>query len=169
MPESHLRASDADRAAVADVLAAHMSSGRLTVEEYDERLAQAWSARTYGELAPLTADLPAPAPRPADEPVDRPAAAACAPWWGHGWYGSFGPRTGGSSVRDAWRSWAVTALVVVGIWVMSMVGSGDWVYPWPVWVIGPWGAVLLAQTLGGRGEERPAVVAPDRHQLSGRG
>ena len=45
MPEPHLRAADADRAAVATVLGEHMAAGRLTVDEYDERLA----ARLRGE------------------------------------------------------------------------------------------------------------------------
>ncbi len=40
MPEPHLRAADADRAAVATVLGEHMSAGRLTLDEYDERLAR---------------------------------------------------------------------------------------------------------------------------------
>ena len=39
MPEPHLRAADADRAAVATQLGEQMSAGRLTVAEYDERLA----------------------------------------------------------------------------------------------------------------------------------
>ena len=59
MPEPHLRAADTDRAAVATVLGQHMSAGRLTVDEYDERLARAYAAKTYGELDELTADLPA--------------------------------------------------------------------------------------------------------------
>ena len=50
MPEPHLRAADTDRAAVATVLGEHMAAGRLTVAEYDERLARAYAARTYGEL-----------------------------------------------------------------------------------------------------------------------
>lgn len=58
MPEPHLRAADADRAAVATALGQHMSAGRLSVEEYDERLARAYAAKTYGELDALTADLP---------------------------------------------------------------------------------------------------------------
>ena len=61
MPEPHLRAADADRAAVATQLGEQMSAGRLTVAEYDERLARAYAARTYGELEALTADLPRPA------------------------------------------------------------------------------------------------------------
>src|SRR3954454_22498795 len=58
MPEPHLRAGDTDRAAVATVLGRHMADGRLTVAEYDERVARAYAARTYGDLAELTADLP---------------------------------------------------------------------------------------------------------------
>lgn len=76
MPEPHLRASDADRAAVADVLGQHMSSGRLTVAEYDDRLARAYASRTYGELIELTADLPAAHPGPTAAPE---AASAVRP------------------------------------------------------------------------------------------
>jgi hypothetical protein len=45
MPEPHLRASDADRAVVAEMLGTHMSAGRLTVAEYDERLTRTYAAR----------------------------------------------------------------------------------------------------------------------------
>jgi len=53
-----LRASDADREAIAERLRAAAGEGRLTLEEADERLAAAYAARTVAELAPLTADLP---------------------------------------------------------------------------------------------------------------
>ena len=73
MPEPHLRAADADRAAVAAVLGQHMSAGRLTMDEYDERLARAYAAKTYGELDQITADLPRPRSGPAPgRPVPRP-------------------------------------------------------------------------------------------------
>ena len=68
MPESHLRAGDTDREAVAAALGTHMAAGRLTLAEYDERLAQAYAARTFGELAELTADLPALTPWRAARP-----------------------------------------------------------------------------------------------------
>ncbi|HKN99947.1 MAG TPA: DUF1707 domain-containing protein, partial [Pseudonocardiaceae bacterium] len=55
-----IRASDADRTVVADRLRAALDEGRLTLSEYDERLRLAYAAVTYGDLAPLTADLPAP-------------------------------------------------------------------------------------------------------------
>ena len=54
-----MRASSADRERAVDVLKAGFAEGRLTQDEYNDRMGQAYSARTYGELAMLTADLPA--------------------------------------------------------------------------------------------------------------
>ena len=54
-----LRASDADRDRAAAVLGGAMATGRLTSAEYAERLDAAYAAKTLGDLAPLTRDLPA--------------------------------------------------------------------------------------------------------------
>ncbi|MEU6649268.1 DUF1707 domain-containing protein [Streptomyces sp. NPDC046900] len=54
-----LRASDADRERVAEVLRDALAEGRLDMEEFEERLETTYKARTYGELAPITRDLPA--------------------------------------------------------------------------------------------------------------
>jgi hypothetical protein len=54
-----MRASSADRERAVDVLKAGFAEGRLTQDEYNDRMGRAYSARTYGELATLTADLPA--------------------------------------------------------------------------------------------------------------
>ena len=56
---SELRASHDDRDRVVELLRVSAGDGRLTTEELDERLEQAMTARTYGELARLVADLPA--------------------------------------------------------------------------------------------------------------
>jgi hypothetical protein len=53
-----LRASHADRDRVVEQLRIAAGDGRLTAEELDERLEAALTARTYRELAALTADLP---------------------------------------------------------------------------------------------------------------
>ncbi len=53
-----LRASDADREHVAERLRKAASEGRLLAEELEQRLGAALTARTYGELDPLVADLP---------------------------------------------------------------------------------------------------------------
>jgi DUF1707 SHOCT-like domain/Domain of unknown function (DUF4190) len=55
----HMRASDADRERALDVLRAGFAEGRLSREELDIRQAQVLAARSCGELAALTADLPA--------------------------------------------------------------------------------------------------------------
>jgi Domain of unknown function (DUF1707)/Domain of unknown function (DUF4190) len=55
----HLRASDADRERAIDVLKAGYAEGRLTWEELGSRQARAHAARTYRDLAAVTADLPA--------------------------------------------------------------------------------------------------------------
>ena len=150
MPEPHLRAADADRAAVATVLGRHMADGRLTVDEYDERLARAYAARTYGELDQLTADLPSgERPRPV-EPARRARpeiTGACGPLPG--------PWNRGGHTGHAWASWLRTALIVLVIWAVTSFASGGLLYFWPIWVIGPWGAILLSQTLtGGRYDHR---------------
>jgi hypothetical protein len=60
---SSLRASDADRDAIAERLRAAAVEGRLEPDELEERLHRALRARTYGDLRRLVADLPAPARR----------------------------------------------------------------------------------------------------------
>src|SRR3984893_17561382 len=54
-----LRASHADRDQVVELLRVAAGDGRLSSEELDDRLERALTARTYAELAALTADLPA--------------------------------------------------------------------------------------------------------------
>ncbi|GAA1100591.1 DUF1707 SHOCT-like domain-containing protein [Kitasatospora arboriphila] len=57
--EADLRCSDADRERVADLLRDAYAEGRLTVEEHSERIEAAYAAKTFGDLVPLTRDLPA--------------------------------------------------------------------------------------------------------------
>jgi hypothetical protein len=153
MPEPHLRAADADRAAVAAALGQHMSAGRLTLEEYDERLTRVYAAKTYGELDKLTDDLPktgrertpARAQTPAPAPAHSGGPCQPAAMYGHGH----------SDVQSSWRAWASTGLIVLTIWAISSIAATEFLYFWPIWVIGPWGAVLLARTItGGGGRDR---------------
>ncbi len=53
-----MRCSTADRERAIDVLKAAFAEGRLDMDEYADRVGKAHAARTYGELAALTADLP---------------------------------------------------------------------------------------------------------------
>jgi cobalamin biosynthesis protein CbiG len=56
--DARIRASDADRDHVVSLLQEHHAAGRLTAEEFGERLEAALRARTLGELDELLADLP---------------------------------------------------------------------------------------------------------------
>jgi hypothetical protein len=68
----HMRAAHADREQVIAVLKAAFVQGRLTKDELEARAARTFAAKTYAELAELTADIPA---SPAD-PAWLPAPAA---------------------------------------------------------------------------------------------
>jgi hypothetical protein len=65
----HLRASHTDRERVIDTLKAAFVQGRLTKDELDQRVGQAFASKTYAELAALSADLPAGPARPPSRPA----------------------------------------------------------------------------------------------------
>ena len=86
----HLRASHADREQVIGTLKVAFVQGRLTKDELDVRAGQAFAARTYADLAALTADLPAglaparPLRQPATPPARRPVKKVLT--WGACWF-----------------------------------------------------------------------------------
>jgi hypothetical protein len=59
-----IRASDAERDAVVERLSQHAATGRLTLDELEQRIGLAYGAKTRGDLAKLTADLPEAAATP---------------------------------------------------------------------------------------------------------
>ena len=60
--DDRIRASDTDRDRVTARLRDHFAEGRLTPGELDERISAALSARTFGDLRRVVADLPGPIP-----------------------------------------------------------------------------------------------------------
>ncbi|TDD50286.1 DUF1707 and DUF2154 domain-containing protein, partial [Kribbella antibiotica] len=70
-PALRRRVSDAEREEVADVLRDAAGEGRLSYLELEERLETLYTSKTYGELVPLTADLP--------NGLAQPTAPAAAP------------------------------------------------------------------------------------------
>ncbi|MFC9507412.1 DUF1707 domain-containing protein [Streptomyces sp. NPDC057002] len=92
-----LRASDADRERVAEVLRDALAEGRLDMAEFEERLDATYQARTYGELVPITRDLPAAG-------VTVPAVSLSKdPATGSGWSGRIVSGEGSST-------WAVAVM-----------------------------------------------------------
>jgi uncharacterized membrane protein len=72
-----MRAATADRDRTVDVLKAAFAEGRLSQDEYNDRMSQAHTARTYGELMALTGDLPAgPVPLPMQPAWQMPVRSA---------------------------------------------------------------------------------------------
>lgn len=130
MDESRLRAGDADRDATITVLREAFAEGRLTQAEFDERLDEAHSARTFAELEQLTADLPK-----ASQEVARAEEKAA---------------KGRKSLRSAWASWLGVGILVNIIWFATAINEGPAPNYWPIWVIGPWGGVLLIATLNSK-------------------
>ncbi|WP_213450280.1 DUF1707 SHOCT-like domain-containing protein [Rhizomonospora bruguierae] len=126
MNRDGLRAGDEDRRRVADRLRGALTDGRLTLPEYDDRVRDVFTARTFGHLSRLVADLPAePAPPAAVPPRRLPLALAV-----------------------IWTVWAAVLAVNVTFWVLASVSSHRAIYPWPIWVAGPSGAALLVATIG---------------------
>ena len=128
--DPNIRASDADRDRTASLLREHLSAGRLTPEEFNDRLDRAFAAKTVGEIDTLLSDLPGiDLYRLPDAALTRyPRQAKDTP-----------PRRSGRgrAWRAAWGAWFTAVLICFVVWGLS--GRG---YVWPLWVAGPWGAVL---------------------------
>lgn len=62
MATADIRVSNTERDAAVEGLAEHLSTGRLDLDEYEDRCGRATAARTRGELEALFVDLPAPHP-----------------------------------------------------------------------------------------------------------
>ncbi|MEV7803711.1 DUF1707 domain-containing protein [Microbispora sp. NPDC088329] len=134
-----MRASDGDRDRVAAALREHVAEGRLTIDEFNERLERVYQSRTYGELATLTSDLP-------EIDLHRlPAATAPA----QGAHPAL-PGDKARSLKGAWAAWAGVSAISWLFWLLAFVASGHFVPPWPLWVMGPWGIILLVNTISGQ-------------------
>jgi hypothetical protein len=83
---SRLRAADADRDRAAEMLRRAAAEGRITFDELDERIGQAYAAKTFADLEALTSDLPGPGvgtpvpARPRYQPPEVPAGTPASPF-----------------------------------------------------------------------------------------
>ena len=112
--------------------------GRLDLVEFDERVRTVWAARTRGELAGLTADLPLPGPAPARG-------------------GVFSAKPGGVAMRVLTLVWISIVVVNLTVWGIVSLTIDEPVYPWWLWVAAPAGsvlAVLYAAGIGPPGADR---------------
>jgi hypothetical protein len=116
-----IRVGDAEREAVAAELREHFASGRLTQDELNERLDQAFAAKTRGDLHALTTDLPsAQAWWAADA---APPGAGHGHGHHHGWQREGRP-TAGTLVASSVMLWALLALLALGLLGIFGIGGG---------------------------------------------
>jgi hypothetical protein len=130
-----LRAADADRHKIADQLKTALDEGRLSLDEYDDRVRQAYAARTYAELLILVADLPRPGVSAAEVSARKAAAVRRA------------ERKLPMALLVLWTIWAAVTAVNLMVWFLVAVTVDGYVYPWPIWLLVP-GAALGASTIG---------------------
>ena len=133
-----LRASDTDRDRAVAQLRQHLADGRITFEEFSERLDEAYEARTTADIQQALRELPhvrlaepqPPAPR-------RPGGA------------------GGRRDREL-RAQIVSYLLVnaflVAIWVTTCISAGRLLFFWPIFPILGWGFGLAMQAWHAYGE-----------------
>ena len=138
-----MRASDADRQQVVERLRGALDEGRLKMDEYLERMGLAYEAVTYGDLVPLYRDLPAARPVAKREaaPPPAPAPAPRAEVVKRGAFASLP-----TPLKVLWTIWATVVSINVVVWVLVSATTAQLIYPWPLWVAGPWGVVLLGVT-----------------------
>ncbi len=132
--DGSLRASDAERDAAAAELRQHLEDGRLTMEEFTERLDEVYAARTHGQLARARRELP---------PLSRPAPVPA------------GPRPARPRPGDLARSLtglASPSLISTGVWL----AAGHRGAFWPGWVMLASGAAALRRFSRGPGRGRRA-------------
>ena len=155
-----IRASDHDRDRTAALLREHHAAGRLTLEEFNERLDKVYTAKTMGELDALMADLPAidlyqlpdaslRRVRPGGERGGGEGGGGGNPRlpWLHppgafmATHGSFSP-----AWRAAWGTWLSISSICFFVWLVT---GGSLANPWFLWIVGPWGLLMLGRWITG--------------------
>jgi Flp pilus assembly protein TadB len=135
------RIGTAERESAAALIADAAAGGYLDTDEFTERSAAAYAARTRGELDRILTDLPPTwlKAREATRRRERHIAAARA---GMRWH--LGGYVAGS-------------LLMIVIWLAVGVSAGAW-YPWPIWPILGWGIGVFGHVLPVRHAVRRGVA-----------
>ncbi len=136
-PRGALRVSDAERERAVESLRLHHAEGRLTFEEFTDRVDEAYRARSAGELDVALRELPA------ERSVRPPQRRA--------WYRRRLP---------AW--WLRVNGICTAVWAATTLGSGVH-YFWPMWVMLGTGIPVIAgsgRRAGRDGDPAPATVPP---------
>ncbi|MEV0646571.1 DUF1707 domain-containing protein [Phytomonospora sp. NPDC050363] len=140
-----MRASNADREQVVERLRTALNEGRLNLDEFDERVSQAYGAQTYADLKPLLSDLPPPAPSAKSAITPSPLLA-------------LDPGAEKKArrrererraVRKGWTGWLGMSVLVTGLWFIGVAADGfesdgDLWFVWPVGIVS---LVMIVRTI----------------------
>ena len=175
--DPEMRAGDADRERLVEQLREHHAAGRLTLDEFEDRMGKAYAAKTYGELRTLTRDLPVDlAQLNVQQAMDRSTrpqndlgsivqsamqdamsrraardAARAARWAGHdAARAARMQRRHHGGWTSSFSSWLAGAVLLTGLWVIIGLAGGGWGYFWPIWPIGITGLLMLTRVIKGR-------------------
>jgi hypothetical protein len=116
MSDAERRIGNDEREAAVEALQAHLTAGRLTSAEYEERSLQAREARTGSDLTALFADLPKPWPTPASGPA----------------LGSTVDRSSGGLLPEAWGAWLASLSPFAALLLFFTTGHWQWFLLIPV-------------------------------------
>ncbi|MFD7010779.1 MULTISPECIES: DUF1707 domain-containing protein [Rhodococcus] len=133
----NIRISDSEREQVVGELGRHLTEGRLTIGEFDQRVAQVYQSTTQQQAHQVLRDLPSAPQAVALAPPRAPTAHPSR-------------RRIPGHQRIEWLAWLAAGGINIAIWGIVSLATGVMIYPWPIWVIGPWGLVLLGRTALGR-------------------
>ena len=136
MPGEQMRASDEDRERTAALLREHHAVGRLTAEEFEDRLEGVFAARTHGDLDALLADLPAIDLYQLPSASIRPASRSVVRSRGRG--GPILPRS-----VSGWLTWTAASSLLLIIWLgVGIVAGGAAWLPWFLLIAIPWALTI---------------------------
>jgi hypothetical protein len=112
-----IRIGNADRTRVVEQLREHTADGRLTLDEFSDRVSEVYAAKTVGDLELTMRELP----------TERRVRVDTE------------KRVRMRRLREHVAPYVITVLICVAIWAMTGFG-----YFWPIWVIVPWGIGVLS-------------------------
>ncbi len=138
MAATHRPVTEADRERAAQLLTHGVGDGRISLSEFDTRVTRAYAATSRDELDAVVGDLTAPAPVTPHRPMTK------------------AKRGYQTALRIELAAWLGVGLLNLIIWAAVSLGVGELVYFWPIWVIGPWGLVVLARSVVGPWRLGPA-------------
>jgi hypothetical protein len=142
--DPRIRASDADRERTATLLREHHAVGRLTAEEFSDRVDRAFAAKTIGELDALLADLPGiDLYRLPAAGIRRAPPGARRPRSHHGAFDRRSPGAVSPRRIATWAAWATISALLFVAWLgFGLISGGAAWVPWFLLVVVPWGMVI---------------------------